>query len=104
MGWGRLELGDRGAATGAWQVYLQVLTPSGPSGDTGAPPVPLDARPEFQSWPKLEGRKRVEKEAKIQKMQIDIDRSRRRQIDQKRAERALIKTEEAEMMRTMGAV
>ena len=54
MGWGRLELGDRGAATGAWQVYLQVLTPSGPSGDTGAPPVPLDARPGFQSWPKLE--------------------------------------------------
>ena len=35
MGWGRLELGDRGAATGAWQAYLQVLTPSGPSDDTG---------------------------------------------------------------------
>ena len=54
MGWGGLELGDRGAATGAWQAYLQVLTPSGPSGDTGAPPVPLDARLEFQTWPNLE--------------------------------------------------
>ena len=38
MGRCRLELGDRGAATGAWQAYLQVLTPSGPSGGTGNAP------------------------------------------------------------------
>merc|ERR1719456_690937 len=46
-------------------------------------------------------RKRLAKEAKMRKWQEDIDQSRRRQIDRKRAERASEKAEEQEMAEFM---
>ena len=67
MGRCRLELGDRGAATGAWQAYLQVLTPSGPSGGTGNAPGTAGCSAGVPNLAKLGGgRRRPSEEAQVE--------------------------------------
>ena len=45
-----------------WQVYLQVLTPSGTSGGTGDAPGTVGLRLEFPTWPNLEEKEEEEEE------------------------------------------